>query len=148
VRRFTRLRRSARYQAPANLDREARPRDVEVDCLRRDLPCQTRSLSAPPCGKCGGDEPCRGGGGRRPRKARSCVLAAALQLPDCCGASNLRLCGTIYNEGAKKNSFAVYAKVIPARWAILFTRCQCSRRSSPPAAFPLPRATWASPLRS
>src|SRR6185503_1373489 len=38
---------------------------------------ETRSLSAPPCGKCGGDEPCRGGGGRRPRKARSCVLSAA-----------------------------------------------------------------------
>ena len=75
VRRLARLRRSARHQASAHLDREARSRDVEVDCLAgRGGTCpphQTRSLSAPPFGKCGGDEPYRGGGGRRPRKARS-----------------------------------------------------------------------------
>src|SRR6185503_3859066 len=102
---------------------------------------ETRSLSAPPCGKCGGDEPCRGGGGRRPRKARSCVLTATYSLLHCCGASNLRLCGTIYNKAVKKNSFAVLAKVILAPWATLFTRCPCSPKSSPVAVSPLPRET-------
>src|SRR5882757_4827053 len=63
---------------------------VQPGWPERNLRCQTRSLSAPPCGKCGGDEPCRGGGGRRPRKARSCVRSVADTLLRCIKCTALR----------------------------------------------------------